>query len=298
MFSPLFSEMVTIISVACLVCLVGIPHGATDHILFSSITKNPGGLIKWDMIKFYVAYLGLIGIYIFLWYLFPAISLIIFLLASFYHFGQENLKNIQWKSSAVKYSSIIISGTFVLATPLLNDMETTWPIVKSIIRSESDLIFSTSTFKLIGYCIIAIYGIYLSSLIIFNHVNKASGLHELINWFILSLLFLTTPLLIGFAVYFSLWHSLPSILEQVRFLRKNKPLYNLRKHLMKTAPYTIISLAGLGLGLLLLKDDTLSEKLATGFICLSVITLPHIILMDRFHEISCEESVENHIAAS
>jgi Brp/Blh family beta-carotene 15,15'-monooxygenase len=191
-----------------------------------------------------------------------------------------------------------MSGTFVLATPLLNDMGTTWQIIKSLVRFEGNLILDPSVFRLIGYCVIAIYGIYLLSLIFFNHINKSSGLHELINWIVLSLLFLTTPLLVGFAVYFSLWHSLPSIMEQVKFLKKDNPEYNFKMHLWKTAPYSLISFVGLLLGLFILQEDKLSDNLAIGFICLSVITLPHILLMNKFHEITNEDSSQGNISVS
>jgi Brp/Blh family beta-carotene 15,15'-monooxygenase len=125
---------------------------------------------------------------------------------------------------------------------------------------------------------------------LFRHLDLLAGVHELANWLILFALFLNTPLMMGFAVYFSLWHALPSIIEQIGFLKKNQLKYSFHKHVLNIAPYTLLSIGGIFLGLYFLKDSSLAAQTGIGFMFLSIITMPHILLMDRFHELNAENA--------
>lgn len=269
-----------------LICLVGIPHGATDHLLFFALIKKSVVQQKQLRLRFYAAYLGVMAGYGFLWYLFPHISFLIFILVSFYHFGQENLAGIKWRSNSVKYYSFFMSGVFVLATPLLADMEAAWPIIKTLLGNKIDMAVNFETCRILAYGTGGIYGIYLLALLATKNMELSHGLQELMHWAILLTVFISTPLLVGFAVYFSLWHAIPSMVKQIDFMKKNKLNYGIIQHLVNVAPYTIASLAGIFIGLYFLKDSSMAAQTGIGFMFLSIITLPHILLMDRFHELS------------
>jgi len=285
-FTSAFGEQMSFVVAIALICIIGIPHGATDHLLFFSIAQRLPGDKKKARLRFYITYLGIMAAYGVLWYLTPILSFLIFILLSFYHFGQENLKSFRWKSSYLKTTSFLLSGVFVLATPLFADMKAAWPIIKSISGIEVPHLLSLESCRLIAYVIGISYGCFLVFLILSRNVDLQTGLKEIVNWAVLFMLFLSTPLMMGFAVFFSLWHALPSILEQIGFLKKNQIRYNAISHIKNIAPYTLLSIAGIFIGLSLLNDSTLSAKTGIGFMFLSIITLPHILLMDRFHELS------------
>lgn len=287
-FTSAFGEQASFIVAIALICLIGIPHGATDHLLFFSIAQKLPGDKNKTRLRFYTTYLGIMATYGFLWYLSPKLSFLVFILVSFYHFGQENLKTFRWKSSYLKTTSFLLSGVFVLATPLLADMEAAWPIIKSIAGIEVTKVMSVERCRMLAYAIGITYGCFLIILMISRSVDFNAGVKELINWAILFMLFLSTPLMMGFAVFFSLWHALPSIMEQIQFLKKNQIKYNLSSHIRNIAPYTLLSIAGIFIGLYALNDSNLSAKTGIGFMFLSIITLPHILLMDRFHELTAE----------
>lgn len=287
-FTTALGEQASFIVAIALICLIGIPHGATDHLLFFSIAqKLPGNKNKLRL-KFYTTYIGIMFAYGVLWYLSPKLSFLVFILVSFYHFGQENLKEFRWKSTYLKTSSFLFSGIFVLATPLLADMQVAWPIIKSIVGIETSSFINFEQCRILAYLTGIAHGGFLFILVISRNAEFSIGIKELVNWAILFMLFLSTPLMMGFAVYFSLWHALPSIMEQIRFLKRNQVKYNLKNHLLNIAPYTLLSVAGIFVGLSLLNDSTLAAKTGIGFMFLSIITLPHILLMDRFHELNAE----------
>ena len=107
-----------------LILLIGIPHGANDHLLFFNLINKRIDEKNRKSTLFFALYIGLILLYIGCWYLFPAFSLGLFILISIYHFGQSNLYISPIESKFVKLISIILSGSFVLLTPIFAHIET------------------------------------------------------------------------------------------------------------------------------------------------------------------------------
>lgn len=126
-----------IIAVA-LIVLIGIPHGANDHLLFFNLFKKRALEEGSKTALFFLYYLGLIFLYVCSWFFLPAFSLGIFILISIYHFGQSNLYSIPLRSAKGKFLSIFLSGTFVLLTPILAHIETALPIIE-ILSKKTDL---------------------------------------------------------------------------------------------------------------------------------------------------------------
>lgn len=290
-FTSALGEQASFVLAISLICLIGIPHGATDHLLFFSIAQNMPGDRHKIQLRFYATYLGIMAAYGLLWYLSPQLSFILFIIVSFYHFGQENLKAFRWKSPYLKYISFMVSGVFLLATPLLADMDSALPIIKSIMGLNDKIFVNTQQCRQLSYAVGIIYGFFIVALMMSRNIGIGAGTKELINCAILFSLFVSTPLMMGFAVYFSLWHALPSIIEQINFLKIKQVKYNFKSHVRNLAPYTILSIIGIFVGLYMLDNSSLSAKTGIGFMFLSIITLPHIVLMDKFHEMSAEKSI-------
>jgi len=82
-----------------LMVLTGIPHGATDHVVHQYVSgegnendntaRKEKGYRQYG--RFLLVYLGIIAAYSLLWFWLPKLCLAIFLLMSFYHFGQSQL---------------------------------------------------------------------------------------------------------------------------------------------------------------------------------------------------------------
>ena len=75
----------------------GIPHGATDHLIYSILQKEEGK--PQNLRMFLGTYLLSMLVYGLAWWLVPGLCLSIFLVISAYHFGQSQVLYVRWKPS-------------------------------------------------------------------------------------------------------------------------------------------------------------------------------------------------------
>ncbi|MDB9826123.1 hypothetical protein OAB97_03040, partial [Candidatus Pelagibacter sp.] len=83
------SENFEISPIICflLILTIGVSHGSLDHIKGKKLLN----ILKIDNTYFfYIAYISIIIFTIILWLIFPATTLIIFLIVATYHFGKED----------------------------------------------------------------------------------------------------------------------------------------------------------------------------------------------------------------
>ncbi len=262
-----------------LILLLGVPHGATDHILFLHVQKdyNEGWLIR-----FFMRYFLFMGLLALLWWTLPGLALMIFLAISAYHFGQSQWHQLQTRKG--EKSLLYISwGAFVLATPLLWNYTETAPIIESLIGSEILLSVDYHIFMPI-FCISCVM---IQTLILLakNIISKSKLLEEWGILLLLSGLFYSTSLLLGFAIYFVFWHSLDSVKDQIVQLKIVQPDYGFKKYLQQVIPFTLLAFGSIGLFTWLSPAALLSDVwISQFFILISIVTLPHSLLMDSFLE--------------
>ncbi len=90
------------------ILLLGIPHGAIDHVLFFKKREM-------SQLKFYTIYLGLSLLFVVLWHVWPITSLILFLLISAFHFGESQFADISFKNF-YRYLFYFFWGLCLLST--------------------------------------------------------------------------------------------------------------------------------------------------------------------------------------
>ena len=73
--------------------LLGIPHGAGDHLLIQKQKKDQG--LSFSLLRFMGSYLAVMLLYGLMWYYFPKISFVIFILISIFHFGEFENEEIE-----------------------------------------------------------------------------------------------------------------------------------------------------------------------------------------------------------
>jgi Brp/Blh family beta-carotene 15,15'-monooxygenase len=110
-----------------LITLIGIPHGAIDHLLFIKKTNR-------SQLFFYSFYLFLIVLYVLAWVFFPLISLALFLILSAYHFGQSQFEHYDKLSMEVKRIMGFFWGTSVLSFFVLINFSQ----ISDLITQQSD----------------------------------------------------------------------------------------------------------------------------------------------------------------
>jgi Brp/Blh family beta-carotene 15,15'-monooxygenase len=96
---------------------------------------------------------------------------------------------------------------------------------------------------------------------------------------VFAIIFKASSLIWGFALYFILWHSIPSIIEQMNFLYSNLSIQNFISYCKSAAVYWVISIVGIILLYLLLKDKKLFNAIFFSF--LAAITFPHVIVITK-----------------
>jgi Brp/Blh family beta-carotene 15,15'-monooxygenase len=267
-----------------LIVLIGIPHGANDHLLFFNLINKRVDEKNEKSTLFFSSYIGLILLYVCCWYLFPTFSLGLFILISIYHFGQSNVYISPIESKFVKLISIFLSGSFVLLTPIFAHIETALPVIQSLSKNPDILKISEDLGNKLAISAGILMIIHWVILMLSKHINFKNGLQEILNVLLLFGLFYYSPLWIGFAIYFTLWHSIPSIEDQINFFKTTRVNYNLGKYVREIFPFSLIALSGLLLAFQFSGDYiSVNQGLALLFSFIAVITLPHMIMMDLLY---------------
>ncbi|WKK76602.2 Brp/Blh family beta-carotene 15,15'-dioxygenase [Marivirga salinae] len=265
-----------------MIFLLGIPHGAIDHVLLRKKHQT-----KKDQFKFYSFYLGLIGVYVGLWVFMPYLSLTLFFLISFYHFGQSQFSdvNIPEKSTIKKllylsWGGSIISGLFFHHYDRLIGFfsETSHFAATSSVITLNNLKY----FFLISSAITITLMVLL---LIGKTKNKNRFGTELMIFLLLHLAFFTIPPLLAFALYFAIWHSLKVLYQEYVFLDQKRKKFDFSKFIKELLPFSAISI--IGASLLLFAFSYFEFNISPFFltiIFLSVLTLPHSIVMDNWYQ--------------
>ncbi|MEO1449298.1 MAG: Brp/Blh family beta-carotene 15,15'-dioxygenase [Bacteroidota bacterium] len=262
-----------------LMALTGIPHGATDHLVYEKVH----GQMNWR--GFLRMYLGSMLVYALLWWALPHMSLLLFLGLSAYHFGESQFLRYdlshwpRWTKGWVALWGIwvlmlIIGGHEIASVDILNGMLLAQDSVAWIAANHMLMLTVMGVPLLLGGIMLA-FGKFLSW--------RALGMECLM---MAALIFLNTrsSLMVSFAVYFGLWHACQSIEGELAGLREAWPGFGLWDWVKAAWPFSVISFGGLGFLLAGLPWwGAHISPLLVFFILISVLTLPHMQLMERLY---------------
>ena len=269
-----------VLSVA--VVLTGIPHGAIDHLVAARLYDLQ---FTWrDQAKFYGGYLALMAVYGALWPVAPAWCLAVFLAMTMYHFGQADMA--YWDLPPVPARLLYVSrGLFLIGLPIVAFPGIVDPIFEAIGGvqvldwSLATTYQTTTLFALVGQHVGALALSFAA-----GDVPAWKGGREALNVGVLTALFGLVHPLVAFAVYFGLWHSLGHILELIQFFRRRGEAMSIGGFYRSAALFTVLSfvlLGGLYAGLQAFGDR--EEMIALLFILIAVMTLPHMIIVERLY---------------
>lgn len=263
------------ITALVLILFVGIPHGAADHQIFQQLfLKN----YQWrDLVLFYSLYLGLMGLVVFLWWQLPIVALVLFLVLSAYHFGQANfhyLDQHKWTNRALFF----LWGSWVIATPVLFHFATAQQILEELLQRPLATMEQSYALVIIGGLTLVLVALSLVTL-----ERRFLG-RELVTLVSLVLLFLWTPLLLGFGLFFAVWHALPSALDQIRFFRQRNEQYTLLNYIKAILPYSILAIVSIIAGLMLFDAASFGTQWQLIFTAIAALTLPHMLLLENVYQ--------------
>ena len=254
------------------VLTIGIIHGANDLYIVSKIRKTT---TKQHFGYLFVIYVLFVFVMVFALYRFPLCSLLLFVVISSFHFGEQ-----QWYQKTISKSVTIhffyaAFGFMLFALLFFTHKSQTANIILEITQGQSP-----------GYLfdlfLMFASGIFTMFLIINYKQIKPQLFIQAIGFLSLILLFSQTSLLWSFSVYFVLWHSLPSLKEQAIVLHPHDPS-PIRSFVKSAIPYWLLSLIGLTTAILFVDNEIISLT-SLFFAFLAAITIPHVITIFLMHK--------------
>lgn len=268
----LFPDNFQLIIAFVLILSIGLLHGANDMKIIESMSTELKGNIKFWRVAYGFSVLLILSSF----FLVPALILPFFILISAYHFGEQHFEFLKSKASNnkyIRYSLFLNYGIYIFFLLFFIEFDAT----KSIVNDINSAWF---TKKEIGIIVLLSIFVYLSSLYLYVK-NTKSFIKLMRNEFIYFVVFLAifyfSSLLVGFAIYFVFWHSLPSLRNQQDFLYSKTGFQGLVLYFIDSWRYWLISLIGLGIFWFFLKDEKNVYSVLFAFV--AAITFPHVVIM-------------------
>jgi len=264
----LLSNNAQIIVGFILILTFGILHGANDLLLIKKIDINKEPMSLQKTLLYYIVVVAIGSL---LFWVIPWFALLLFILVSGYHFGEqqwENLeKSILFKIFEFAYGLLILMLLFIFH---IEEVQEVIQNITSVLVPESYFIIGLA----INIVSLVALGIYYSTKLI-EFKNRV--LLETFYLVVFAVLFRVSSLIWGFAIYFIIWHSIPSIINQIKYLNGEFNKKNFWKYIKSAFVYWLISLIGIATLYLLFKDIKIFNALFFSF--LAAITFPHVLVI-------------------
>jgi Brp/Blh family beta-carotene 15,15'-monooxygenase len=254
-FASAVPGIVQVTLLAILVATVGLPHGALDPLVayHAGFWKGVSGLFA-----FLLAYILLAALALLVWYFFPGMSLLVFLLYSAFHFSGD------WRQESVGYARLA-PGTLLVGTPPLFHPEETlhyFALLSGADAAERILLIMQAC------AVVALLGLVLGLIL---RRFEWSVILEIGLLLVAS--YLLQPLLF-FMLYFCAMHSPRHILHAAKGL----PLLPV---LLTGFLFTVLTVALAVAAFPLLETVPRYESIIQiVFIGLAVLTVPHMLLVE------------------
>ncbi len=268
-----FSNQIQIILGFLLIFSFGILHGANDLLLIENrnTKKNTSFFIKTLIIYILIVILSAI-----LFYFIPWLALFLFIIVSAFHFGEQQWKDLiglypNWICNSIGFSY----GLFILLLLFIFHTSEVENIIFEITKIRMPIFYLPLLFKIFGsaFFIIVVYTYYIYKRL------REKILKELFYLIVFTIIFKTSSLIWGFSIYFILWHSIPSILEQMNYLYGEYSLQNFKSYCKTALVYWIISIIGIILLYYIFKDKQIFNAIFFSF--LAAITFPHAFVITK-----------------
>lgn len=264
---------------AVFIALLGIPHGAIDHVIYLEDSKS-------NPFKFYSFYFGLMGVYAVVWIFLPMWSMVAFLGLSAYHFGQSQFTEIAKIPERKKILLYISWGTSILAGLIYYNRAEIAELSVAIpdLAAVNAAFENAALYLAITAMTAAITVILLIDSFRKGEITPQRFSMELYTFAFIHFVFYALPLVVGFTLYFVILHSSKVLIEEFTYLRKMRVNFNLKKFVRLLLPYTLVSLVGSGFLMAISMTGAIDiSAVLLSFILISVLTLPHSVVMENFY---------------
>ena len=264
-----FGVIVEDVAAYFMVLTLGIVHGANDLLILKKNERFPKRFLK-----SVIGYVSLIGICLISYFINPFIALLLFILLSSYHFGEEHFEHKIVASRRIQYPIYLVYGLLIFLM-IFNEN------IAEVNLIVSDLTNQTFSKQLLSSALVATIAL-LITLFVYGFWRKTTFkvnfFKEIFYLCLLYLVFKTTSLILGFAIYFILWHSIPSIIDQTYYISGSITKKSLIHYFKNASLIWLLSIVGL-IGIYFYLDQNLFSSVI--FIILFAVTAPHTWVMYR-----------------
>jgi Brp/Blh family beta-carotene 15,15'-monooxygenase len=259
-----------------LILTFGILHGANDLKLIQA--ANSQAKKKYDFLKVASYYVLFILFCAALFYYLPIFALSAFVIFSGYHFGEQHWSSkLNQQTRIIKwfYTSYGLVVLFLLFASHAAE-------VNSVIEDITGFVVPI---KYYTYLLLFNGGLWGALYLFLSRYRKlySNWVKEVFYLAIFLIVFKMASLLWAFAIYFILWHSLPSLVDQIMFLYGRVTKKNIFLYLKTSFIYWAISVIGLVL-LYLFFGGQSDAFLPFFFSFLAAITFPHVLVMTKLNK--------------
>ena len=254
---------------------VGLIHGANDI----RIIRKLNGSDRFSKKKQLILYVFMAISTFFIFYLFPVPALIIFLLFSCYHFGEQHWLGDRISNSRILRFFAFTYGVLIISMILKFNSSETILVIKDITHNE----INSSMLNIIFYISVIIFFIltYLMRVVLFSNFNQF--FKEFFLILMLGVIFKISTLIWSFAFYFIVWHSVPSLYSQIKVLYGNEKGSGLLAYLKHSIFYWLISLLGLIIAIFFFRENT-TWIVSIFFPFIAALTIPHVLVMSKMFD--------------
>ena len=254
-----------------LIFTFGMVHGSNDLLIVNKLLISTKHYSKLTLLT---AYLFVVSFAILIFYWAPALAMILFMLFSAYHFGEQHWEHRFSKLNSYRKSIFYFSyGMFILYLLFAFNDTGVKSIVFEITSYEITRLYSQIVLIVLG----SIIGLVLITEFLTKRLAIEAILKELFTLVVLAMIFSSSSLIWGFAIYFILWHSIPSLLEQIKFIYGDVKTVSALNYCKAALPYWIISLVGMVILYAIFSSEKQFYSLFFAFI--AAVTFPHAIVM-------------------
>ena len=267
-FSTQFGRFVEDSVAFILILSLGILHGANDLLILSR-----GKLDNRSYSKHLIVYLIIILCCVLIYFSSSFLAILLFVLLSSYHFGEEHIGEKITINNLFNVFFYMFYGVFIFSMLFYLSIAD----VDHIMRELTDATFTEFQIEISLWVSLSVLSIMSLYLVFKKSLDINMLLTEIFYLGLLFLVFKTSSLILGFAIYFILWHSIPSIINQVEFVYGDLTKESMISYVKKALIYWIISILGMLVIYQLIPQVSLFSSII--FVVLFAVTAPHTWVM-------------------
>ncbi len=288
-----------LLPLAVSVVLLGLPHGAIDHLAIPRTRGDPV-TVRW-LAAVGVLYLVVGGLYAVVWFLTPAVAVAGFILLTWAHWGQGDVYPlvalVDGDHPGGRLGRLLTAatrGSLPMAVPFVAFPEQYELVVTTLAglfdpsapAALSAVFTPTSRLAVAAVVVVLV----CSSLLVgvLTTTDRRALAFDAAETGLLVAFFSTVPPILAVGLYFCLWHALRHIVRLLAVDPRAQPALADRRYgaalssfARDAAPLTAASIGLLGL-LYLVVPGTVTQPLdllGTYLVLIAVLTLPHVVVV-------------------